>query len=95
MKHLIYIILIIIAGFTGYWCGEQTWFLDINNMPHYFNTEEARLTELKYSNAVLDGLHYFYQKDEKLWKDSFMLTETYKKIEEVNQGEWEDFYCEW
>lgn len=95
MKKLLYIVILIACTYVGYWCGCQTWFMDINYKPHHFNTEEARLHELKYCNSILKGLHYFYQRDKAFWTDSFMQTKEYKNIEEINQKEWEDFYCDW
>ena len=95
MKHLIYISAIIIALFTGYWIGSQTWIFDINKIPHHFNTEEARLQEVKYCNATLEALHYFYQKDTIYWNGTFKNTAEYHKIDSINKGDWEDFYVEW
>ena len=93
MKHVIYIILIIISALCGYWCGQQTWIVDINNKPHYFNTENARLQEIKYCNATIEALHYFYRKDTTYWNNVFKLTPEYKNIEIANEGDWEDFYA--
>lgn len=92
MKHIIYIILIIIAGLTGYWCGQQTWIWDVNNKPHWFNTEEARLAEVKYANACLEGLHWYYLDNQDYWNNVFKKTNEYKNIEIANEGDWEDFY---
>lgn len=95
MKKLIYIAILVICTYTGYHIGENTWVHPLNSPTYHFNTEEARQAEIKYSNAVLEGLHYFYQRDPKFWVDSFALTEEYKHIEQANHGDWEDFYCEW
>lgn len=92
MKHVIYIILIIISTLCGYWIGQQTWIFDTNNKPHYFNTEEARLHEVKYSNALLEGLHWYMRDDSAYWHEVFMNTIEYQNIEKANEGDWEDFY---
>lgn len=92
MKHLIYIILIIISALCGYWIGQQTWIFDINNKPHYFNTEEARLQEVKYSNALFEGLHWYYLDNKDYWENVFKKTIEYHKIDSINGGDWEDFY---
>ena len=95
MKKLIYILLLMVCTYVSYWCGNQTWIWDTSHKPHWFNTEDARLREIKYCNAVIEGLHYYYQRDKVFWKDTFMTTKEYKQINEVNQGDWEDFYCDW
>ena len=92
MKHIIYIILIIISALSGYWIGQQSWFIDINNKPHYFNTEEARLQEVKYCNAIIEGLHWYYKQDTTKWNNEFKNTKEFKNIELINNGDWEDFY---
>lgn len=92
MKHIIYIILIIIASITSHWIGQQSWFIDINNKPHYYNTEEALNAERKYCNATIEALHWYYRDDTTYWKERFMITKEYQKIDSINQGDWEDFY---
>ena len=93
MKHIIYIILIIISALSGYWIGQQTWIFDTNNKPHYFNTEEARLQEVKYCNAIIEGLHWYYRQDTVKWNNEFKNTKEFKNIELINNGDWEDFYA--
>ena len=95
MKKLIYIIILIVCTYIGFWCGQQTWILDANYKVHHFNTEEARNCEVKYCNAVINGLHWYYQRDKQLWKDSFMITNEYNQINVANDGDWEDFYTDW
>ena len=92
MKHFIYITLIIIAGITGYWIGQQSWFIDINNKPYWYNTQEALNKERAYANALLEGLHWYMRDDSAYWHKVFMNTIEYKNIEKANNGDWEDFY---
>ena len=93
MKHIIYIILIIISALSGYWIGQQTWIFDTNNKPHYFNTEEARLQEVQYGNALFEALHWYYIQDSVKWNNEFKATKEYNKIDSLNNGDWEDFYA--
>ena len=95
MKHFIYITLIIIASLTSYWIGTQTWYFDINNKPHHFNTEKARLAEVKYGNAMFEALHWWYERYPILWEETFKNTKEYKNMEIANEGNWEDFYLDW
>ena len=92
MKHFIYITLIIIASITGYWIGQQSWFIDINNKPYYYNTEEALNAERKYCNALFESLHWYYLDNQDYWNNVFKKTNEYKNIEIANNGDWEDFY---
>ena len=56
------------------------------------NQEISRfLKEREYCNAVLEGLHKFYDTDIILW-GKFMQTKEYQKIDSLNGGDWEDFY---
>ena len=97
MNKLLYFLLLVLCTYAGYWVGSQTWILDVDNVPHrMFNTEEARLSEVKYCNALIEGLHYFYRQDTVKWENEFKATNEYKNIETANNGEWEDFYApEW
>lgn len=93
MKHIIYIILIIIAGLTGYWCGQQTWYTDVTTMQvSYYNTAESLKAEREYCNACLEGLHWWYRQNTNWWEYQFKNTQEYKNIEIANNGDWEDFY---
>ena len=97
MNQLLYFLLLVLCTYAGYWVGSQTWILDVNNVPHrMFNTEEARLSEVKYCNACIEALHYFYRQDTVKWNTEFKATKEYKNIELANNGDWEDFYApEW
>lgn len=93
MKHFIYITLIIIAGITGYWIGQQSWFFDINNKPYWYNTQEALNEERAYANAMFEGLHWWYRQNTNWWEYQFKNSPEYNKIDSINQGDWEDFYA--
>ena len=93
MKHLIYCVAIVIAGLIGYYCGTQTWYTDVTTMQvHHYNTEESRLAEVKYCNAALEALHWYYRNDTIFWNEFFKITDEYKNLEVANNGDWEDFY---
>lgn len=92
MKHIIYIILIIISTLCGYWIGQQTWFFDINHKPYWYNTQEALDSEKAYCNACFEGLHWWYRQNTNWWEYQFVNTTEYHKIDSINQGDWEDFY---
>lgn len=83
----------LLCGFLGYLVGSNSWYIDNNNKIQHFNTENARLQEVKYCNACLEALHWFYRNDTVFWNNTFMLTKEYKNIEVANNGDWEDFYA--
>lgn len=93
MKHLIYSILIIIAAFLGFFCGANEYYYDTKNKLHFYNTKESLKYERQYSNAVLEALHWYMKGDTIYWKNVFMKTKEYHKIDSINEGDWEDFYA--
>lgn len=95
MKKLIYTLLLVFCTYAGYWVGQQTWIVDMNEKVHFFNTEEARLSEIKYCNALLEGLHYYYSQDTTFWNTEFTKTPEFKHINDANKGDWEDFFAPW
>ena len=92
MKRLFYILLLLVCTYLGYWVGCQTWYKDVNYKLYHYNTEEARLSEVKYCNSMIEALHWYYRNDTALWNETFRNTQEYKNIELINQGDWEDFY---
>lgn len=94
MKKILIVLAIIIAGTIGYYAGSNTWYFDIYHIPHKFNTEQARLCELEYSNALFEGLHWYMRDDTAYWDSVFKKTIEYRKIDSINEGDWEDFYAE-
>lgn len=94
MKHLIYIILIIISAFCGYFYATYDMYEDINSKPHFYNVREILAGERRLSNALLEGLHWYMRDDSVRWYNTFMNTVEYKNIEKANNGDWEDFYAE-
>ena len=92
MKHLIYIILIIISAFCGYFYATYDIYEDIKGRPHFYNVREILAGERKLSNALLEGLHWYYLDNKDYWNNVFMKTNEYKNIEIANNGDWEDFY---
>lgn len=93
MKKLLYIIILVICTYAGYWIGGQTWILGPNNIPYrMFNTEEARLQEVQHCNAMVEGLHWYYKQDTTKWNNEFRNTKEFNTIDSLNQGDWEDFY---
>lgn len=83
------VVLAVLSGvfFAGYWVGSQTW---IDGT--HFNTEEARLNEVKLAGACINGLHWYFDGNPKEWREQFMLTKEYREIDSLMQHDWEDFY---
>ena len=88
VKILTTIAIAVVLFGLGYWYGSQTWTSD----GYHFNTEEARLHEIEYANALLEGLHWYMANDATFWKETFMFTSEYENINKLNGGDWEDFY---
>lgn len=74
--------------------------------PHYYNTKEALKAEREYCNAWIELCHYYlydnnptqpYNSVEKnnYWYDVVMESDYYLKIDSLNKGNWEDWYCDW
>lgn len=79
------------VAFVSYWLGSQTWCFD-KGVTH-FNTEDARLGEVRLSNAILGSLRSMYHDNPQWWNDVFMESDEYARIDEALQGDWEDFYA--
>lgn len=61
--------------------------------PHCYNVKEALFYERMLSNALFEGLHRFYSNvDNDMWFESFVETPEYQKIDNILEGDWEDFY---
>ena len=96
MKKILLLLTIILVGCAGFFFGRYKWYTDIDGKPHFYNLEEYYLYEVKYSNALLEGLHWYLRDDPDYWKEFFMGTSEYYKIDSINGGNWEDFYApEW
>lgn len=96
MKHLIYIVLIVLAFMAGSFLGRCDFYKDVNGKLHAYDLKESLDYERSYCNALLEGLHWYMLDDTLYWQEMFMETSEYNKIDSINQGDWEDFYApEW
>ena len=96
MKKILLLLTIILVGCAGFFFGRYKWYTDINGKPYFYNLEEYYSYEVKYSNALLEGLHWYMRDDSVRWYNTFMNTIEYQNIEKANKGDWEDFYSpEW
>lgn len=93
MKHLIYIILILISAGLGFFFGRYDWYTDINGKHYPYNIKEHLDSERAYANALFEGLHWWYRQNTNWWDYEFKNSAEYHKIDSVNQGDWEDFYA--
>ena len=92
MKKILLLLTIILVGCAGFVFGRYKRHTDIDGWHHFYNLEEYYLYEVKYSNALLEGLHWYMRDDSAYWHEVFMNTIEYQNIEKANEGDWEDFY---
>ena len=92
MKHAIYIFLIIAASTVSFILGRYDWYKDVDGNYYPYSMKDALIAERQYCNACLEGLHWWYRQNTNWWDFQFKISDEYKKIEEANQGDWEDFY---
>lgn len=93
MKHILYIILILIFAILGFLCGRYDYYEDINGKIYPYNIKEHLDEEHAYANALFEGLHWYMRDDTTHWNNVFKNTFEYQKIDSINQGDWEDFYA--
>lgn len=99
---IIVVILLCITNTITYFIGSHTFITPTC----FFNTEKARVEEIKYCNAWIELCHYYlydnnpnnpYDSIEKhnYWYDVVMESDYYQQIDSLNQRDWEDWYCDW
>ena len=83
IKSLAVITTIAMAAAAGYCYGALQ------------RAEEESAQKTRYIGALMEGLHWFYQENKQEWNETFMHTQEYRRIEQLNEGYWEDLYYDW
>lgn len=103
MKKIIYLAILVIACGISYYMGSHDVYMakDVNKngtetvwYPHAYSIRNSLEFEWQYSNALFEGLHFFYQEYPEVWNE-FKTSKEHAKIDSLNGCDWEDFYTYW
>lgn len=87
--------LAVVSFYAGCKANDTEVYKSLDNSYFVMSKTDMLNGERRYCASTLRLLHWFYENDKDYWRNVVMNTQEYKLVEGANEGDWEDFYCDW
>lgn len=100
MKKYIILFVLVLTNAISFFIGSHDfdWYHeDDSRIPKVYitNLKHKMKIEQLYCNAWMELCHYYMYDTSDMWETQVVGTPFYKELENINEGDWEDWYCKW